>query len=364
MPRLSHSTSFTVLESLRLRAWALHALSVAMPVAPPPVSGEAWLLFLAGERCAVPLLERLRGARMEIPDRLGSEALRESQRVLGARRELRRLDAIAAGHGGAALVLKGGVAVARGLVLDLVDVDVLVPPDRAGSWEEALIEGGWHAIDGSVPRAALRHHHPLGAHVEAGGLRVEIHTRIPEVGGFEEALARSRPLPGHRTLRSPGALDQAWHVLVHATVQHPERRGCIRDLLLLEHSMSEMTAADAASLRARADGHPVAAVGEMLTMVDDLLASRAPTDRFTSIRALDGLLRGAGRARSWLHPAVANAAVEGAFTTCVPGSEWASRLLTPTGHRSTAPLAWGLRAIGLVLGLPWSLRARSIAGRS
>lgn len=321
----------------------------------PPASDPTWQLFLEVERCAVPLAERLQGMREPSPEPLRTVAVLEMQSALGALREMRRLDAIASGRGLRALVLKGGAAIAEGRLLGVADIDLLVEADAALEWEGALREQGRVAVEGSVPLAGLRHHHPMGTHMEAGGLMVELHTAVPHAGLDGDPFSRSLPLEGFRALRRMSPPDQAWHVLVHSAVHHPERRGRIRDLVLLASSLAGLTDRQAAELRRRAASHPARAVAGVLAMAEGLLAGRVPEDPYRELAALGYLLR-AEAERLPADPRAAHVLAEAAAYACA--AERAAYLARPTGRGATAPLVWGVRALRLLRGLPWARRAR------
>jgi hypothetical protein len=352
-----------VREALRLRAWALGRLSGAADSGPPPPASQpAWELFLATEGCAAPLLERIPTGEA-VPPPLRAAALLETQRTLGARRELRMLDTIAAERGWRAVVLKGGAPVAEGRVLDVADVDLLVARADAAVWERAVRARGRARTERSVPRPGLDHHHPLGAHREAGGLLVELHTFIPHARLEGDPVARSRPLGGFRALRKLAPADQAWHVLVHVTVQHPERRGRLRDLLLLSLALARLSPEEATDLGRRAAEHPVEALADALAMSWGLAGAEAPPeDRFPEIAALAYLLR-AEETRLPADPRVAAGLAKGAVYGCVPAAERGAYLRLPTGRGMWAPLSWGARSLRLLLGVSWARRAREAADR-
>jgi hypothetical protein len=352
-----------VREALGLRRWALTRLTDAPEVLPAPdASPAAWALFLGAENCAAPLLER-GAARTSGQAALRAAALLETQRVLGARRELRALDSLAAAHGWRALVLKGGVPVVEGRTLDLADVDVLVEPDAAAEWTRAIRERGRASVEGSVPRPGLEHHHPLGGHREPGGMLVELHTGIPHAQLDEGVFARSLPLPGYTALRRMAPTDQAWHVLVHATVQHPERRGRLRDVILLAMALGDLTPGQATGVRSRAARHDLSALAEKLGLAEGLRDGAVRSDPFPEIAALRYFL--------WVDPirlptsprAVAEVAKAAVFG-CLTVGERASYMQRPTGRGIAAPLAWGARALRLLLGFPWARLAREAAARS
>jgi hypothetical protein len=257
-------------------------------------------------------------------------------------------------------VLKGGVPVVEGRTLDLADVDVLVEPHVAAEWGRAVQERGRGVVQGSVPRRGLEHHHPLGAHRESGGLLVELHTTVPHAQLDEGVFARSRALPGFKALRRMAPADQAWHVLVHATVQHPERRGRLRDVVLLAFALGDLTPDEAAGLRSRAARHDLSALAESLGLAEALRCGAVRVDPFLEIAALRCILR-ADPIRLPISPRAVAEVAKAAVFGCLPLRERASYMQRPTGRGVTAPLAWGARALRLLLGLPWARLAREAA---
>ncbi|HEX7117829.1 MAG TPA: nucleotidyltransferase family protein [Longimicrobiales bacterium] len=277
--------------ALRLRRWALGVLAAecGAEVAPPPAaSPRAWELFLRAERCAFPLHRRLRasGAERALPPdaarKLGAIAIEEMQRVLSARAQLQRLSRWAADRGETAVVLKGGVAAAdENEGISLADIDVWVAPDAEAALLEAL------ACSGHVSRSnrTTRHHH--AARLADQMVAVEVHTAVPYADLGDGWLGRVRPLhaafPGLARL---DAADHLWHVLVHATVQHLERRGQLRDVLLIAHARSIGSEAQRRDVleRARRSRHAEPLLA-MLDMAGRIGSGSAPIDPFARIAA-------------------------------------------------------------------------------
>lgn len=268
--------------ALRLRRWALRLLLDADGGAPPSASPAAWLRLLRTEGCAAPLATRLRSTGRPLPSDVEA-VLRERetvevQRVLSARGQLRRIAALAGAHGWPAMVLKGGVEVASGTVLDLADVDVLLHPAAAEALSAALGERGLRAV-------GRRASHRIEQRVEEDAVQVEIHTGVP---GFGTApWRRAAPLEAEPRLLRMHPADHLHYLVVHAATQHPERRGRIRDLLLIR----------AAARRATAD----AALRERLTDAErttlDLALGDGSRDPFPEVAAARMILHA-------LHPPV------------------------------------------------------------
>ena len=142
----------TIRHAVDLRAAALTILAGREPdwTRLEHCSADTWKLFLRTERCALALKSRLTAAGCAVPDRARAEIERaatpELQRILSARGQLLRIGRLAAAHGIAGVVLKGGVAaLASAAPVDLHDVDVLVRPLQAEQLAGLLDEEGFHA---------------------------------------------------------------------------------------------------------------------------------------------------------------------------------------------------------------------------
>jgi len=235
-----------VAEALRLRAWAIRVLAEGWTAA-PDVGPEAWRLFLRAERCALALSTRAEG---DAPPLLHATATVELQRILSARAQLERLGRAAARAGLRALVLKGGVAaLGTGAPVDLHDVDVLAEPGQAEALADLLDRSGYAVAGG---RASAH----LGQRVTANAVDVEVHFRVEELGDPADLWARAEPLPQHPGLWQPAPFDHCRHVLLHATITHPFRRGALRDLLLIGEADRACPPAGAAHLGDFLRDHP------------------------------------------------------------------------------------------------------------
>ena len=277
-------------EALALRAWALRLLG-GQP-APPPRAGEAaWKAFLFAERCALPLRGR---AGATVPAETGgvleARATLELQRAMAARAVLAELARMVRGHGLRALVLKGGVPLAEGgEMVDVSDVDLLLPAADAAALAAAMDRSGWspHYAD-PVPGTPGCFH--LAARSRPGYVSVELHYALAFLGGGFDPWEGARPsaVPGLMRM-APRA--QAWHVLAHAVVHHPPRRGSIRDLLVLAQALRECTPDDLVALEARAAASVHAApMAGALAMARALAEGRAPDDAFAAVAAIVYLL--------------------------------------------------------------------------
>lgn len=274
-----------VAESLALRAWALRVLAGQDSYGDTPVSSpSAWAHFLAVERCALRLSVRLEALGHQSLPVAAREALDrathgEVQRILSARAELARVDQIASESDGDVVLLKGAVAVLGDLsrAVDLADVDLLAAPDDARALVEALDVDGYRIAGHSSPVH-------LATRAAPGALPVEVHPGLETADGeaFAALLSRSVPVAETKRLRRLASRDHLLHLLTHVGVDHPHRRGAIRDLLLLEHAVRECSAAELEEVRATIQRHRHATdLLSLLQMVRDLAAGqRSVVDRF------------------------------------------------------------------------------------
>lgn len=258
LPRSWRANYGHACDALRLRAWALDVLASPAAAAPPPdVAGEVWELFLRSEACALPLRARLRRSPLEARPApaaarvLEGRATIELQRVLSARGQLRVIGSAAGARGWRVAVLKGGAAVAAGLDLDLIDLDLYGAHATARALGEVLDERGYAAAGGPGS-------HRLAARKTGNALPIELHFAVPGAEPGDEPLARAVPCPGAPGLLRLAPVDQAWHLLQHVVAQHYERRARLRDVLLLGAALAECSAAEAGEAARRAAAHPLA----------------------------------------------------------------------------------------------------------
>lgn len=287
----------SVADVLEARRWILQALASDVVEAPPALTEAAWRECLRRERCAAPLKARVigRGGRDALPAELVAvledQVARELQRVLMARAQLLEIDRVAAAHGLDVIVLKGGVAaLADARAVDLVDVDVLAAEDDARTLAGLLDEAGYSAEGFS----STQHLH---SRARSGQLGVEVHQRL-DVGdpSWSDAVwERAVPIDGARRLRRMAPDDHLWHLLYHVGVQHPDRRGAVRDTLLTSYAIAECGRATLDAVAARIAAMPQRrAMHDLLAMAADLAAGRAVRDRFARMSAAVFVMRRAG----------------------------------------------------------------------
>lgn len=260
MPRAPRAalSNATVRESLQLRSWALSVLDHGRDTPPPQVSGPAWEVFLATERCALPLQRALgqRGAGVgtSAAEFLRAAAETEARRLLSARMEARRVADALHALNRPGILLKGGVMAVAGDGVDLADVDVLVRVADAELLATALaLRGGHRPVRDPVQAGQAGHWHLAGLHAP-NALPVEIHYALPLLGGedpWEGAVPTA--LPALWMLQPRLHL---WHVLLHGCAHHADRCGSLRDLVVLSDAWNRCD--DAARERVVADAarHP------------------------------------------------------------------------------------------------------------
>ena len=256
MSRLSIAIAVT--EAARLRQWALQCLTGE--VCPPPDACPAGhRIFFEAERCAIALQRRFdeeglelsfsRHVRQQFADRRAAE----TGRIQSARRQLRTIGEIARKEGCRVAVLKGAVPVFSDVrAVDLVDIDLLVTPTDANAFAAALDRSGYWPVGESTPRH-------LDRRSKGEPVAVEIHTTLDRLGGPLSQGYWSRVIPHDSIdhLCRLGGADHLWHILEHATRDHPERRGNIRDLLLIGSAASDCSADQLEDVRRRIAAHPL-----------------------------------------------------------------------------------------------------------
>jgi hypothetical protein len=203
----------------------------------PDVSGishETWRLFLALERCAAVLLDRVSHRTPPVDPFAISElrkvAATESQSVLRARVDGRELALIAGRLSFPVVVLKGGVNAIAGVgaTVPLGDLDILVPREHVDDMVETLVSAGF-----GNPTKELDHHHALSAAVDR--LVVEVHWTTHDDGTpIEDAVwARAVVIDGAMPLRKLGTVDHIVHIVEHAIDTHRERSVSLREVILV-----------------------------------------------------------------------------------------------------------------------------------
>ena len=334
------SARASVRDALRLRAAALDVLGGRQPdwSGLAACSVGTWDVLLRTERCALSLKARLAAAERKAPDQVEAAATRELQRILSARGHLLRIGQLAAAHGIAAIVLKGGVAaLISPAPVDVQDVDVLVRPLQAERLAGLLDEEGFR---GTGP-AGTAH---LAQRISQNAVQIEVHFALNDIELTDGMWNRARPLDGAAGLSRLGAADHLWHLLVHSVVSHPHRRGSLRDVLLTAEALHDSSPAELREVEHRVATHPLASpLGELLTMARELGDGRPVADRFRREAAANYVLRGPlgwlGFSRFWT-PAFVSALF--------------AQLGGPAGRRAEWALAWHRPQFAS----PWGVAAR------
>ena len=247
----------------------------------PRVSPNAWSAFLAAECASCALSERLGNAVAHLPDSMRETLQRaaraETQRVLAARAQLAAIDQLADRCGVEPVVLKGGVhAVDGGTAFDLGDIDLMLDAGALGILGGSLIASGGY-----------RHHARPDQYLAAGAIAVELHDGLHVGFGVDVAAgAESRPLHGSRRLRRLAPVAHVAYCVQHSTTQHPQRRGHLRDLLLIADALDDCTPAERDAVARALDESPWrVAYRQTLTLAAAMragtLSAAPPDDPFT-----------------------------------------------------------------------------------
>jgi hypothetical protein len=286
-------------------------------------SVDGWRLFLRVERCAWPLSQFLEETGFEtvLPDDfrdiLRAEADWEWQRIASAKRQLHAVGAWALGNECRPIVLKGGLSVIGNAPLDLNDLDILLPRSDGDRLFNALIEDGYHP--------------PGGA------------------GRFCPGLWRLAPA------------DHLWHVLIHNVGKHPERRGRIRDLLLLRSAIDACSPDDIAAVKRVAVGHVLTGeLNKTLTCVLGSSDSPANNDPLEETALLAYLLavRKENRARVYPTSGMVSLWVYALLSGPIERRDmWAPVLARPKGLSSRGAIRY------LQLTVPRLARVVQVCGR-
>src|SRR5262245_33125871 len=264
------------LQALILRRLALRLLA-------PGASGDstfesvtenAWRVFLAIEQCAV-TLRPLLPADGEFPE-LERFATADLQRSLAARSQLASIAALALEKSWKIVVLKGCVSIVEGRYSFLQDIDLLVSPELARE-----VAGKIRSRLGLSPGGRLKTRH-LPTMGGPDALPVEVHFSLDGQGGSDTQAAWSRivPLPGVPGLWRLAPVDHCLHVLTHTVVDHPDRRGRLRDLLVLRDALAQCSPHDVDHIVREVGKNPYAGpLLNQLTLVREW-EKQAPVDPF------------------------------------------------------------------------------------
>jgi Uncharacterised nucleotidyltransferase len=193
--------------------------------------------------------------------------------VLSARAQLRRLGSVARARGLRLVVLKGGVPVLRGENGPrLQDLDVLGSPADAAALAAALDEDGYARLGSAAA-------HRLAVRAAEGDIPVEIHTTVPGLSGG--VWDRVRPAAEGSPLWVLHPADHLRYLLLHSAVQHADRRGRLRDLLVVGEALRHAGEDDVREVEAALAAEPQARVLAQQAEMARSLESAVPcTDPF------------------------------------------------------------------------------------
>jgi hypothetical protein len=327
-------------------------------------SPVAWDVFLRTERCAALVaarlerVDRLRDLPEEVRQPLAKHRRVESLRALRARAQLDEIGTAATERGWRVLVLKGGVPLARGssLVLGLADLDMLVP---AGDMP-AVIAWLRTRSAGEGRYASTRH---AAAQYIDGAMPVEVH---------HTTEADGTPTPDHVWKRAvavaPGLLglepvEHAWYLCYHATAAHFNRRGRLRDVVLLSDGLGACSLDERAEIRRRTRADRFAKPLGLYFDMAEAVANEAPVvDAFQSVAfsryAMYEIMRRAGRRRVFLE---VHQLVQWVFAIQAGREErrslWA-RLLVPSTGPSAYRIVGSVERLSPPIGMLWRRAVR------
>ncbi|MGI8497827.1 MAG: nucleotidyltransferase family protein [Gemmatimonadaceae bacterium] len=330
-------------QALQIRAWTLHVLA-GQPAPPRLADGVrrwhplAWRCLLDVERCALPLQARLDTSGMvsqlprSVAELLRARALTEMQRVRLARKQLGELGAAATKSGITLVVLEGGVAALdAALPLDLDELDVLVPGVVAREMSAAVESLGYKAARESDA-------HRLPRRTRAGSLALEIHLTTHSSGEALDSAywSRIRPIPDAPGLSQLGGADQLIHVVERSVVDDPQRRGCLRDLLLVGQAALRCSQSDLEQVRRWVQGHPSSsALRAVIALARSLQQGRVSADGLAQVAASNYLMH--GLADSATFPQELRVSMGDCVSALIGGRDGHRRLWEATWSRKPPP---------------------------
>lgn len=369
----------TSAEALRMRAAVCTLLG-----GPDPRAADAWRnvgvcspvaldLLLRLERCALAVRGRL--AELGLTQTtapallavINSQATKELQRTLSGRAQLQRIARLAQEHGWKAIVLKGGVTIASGGQVHVQDIDVLMPP-KVGTALAALL----NTRGEMSPLHALHHLSPL---YSDDAVTIEVHHLLPHLTETQELMERAVPLDGMDGLWQLAPVDHVWHMLVHTTIQHPERRGSLRDAVMIAQAISGLTSEEWTTAIQRIEAHAeAAALRPMFVFAREMAAKLLVTDpyaraalrKYTFCHRYDGrstnlrerALRLLCTDRSFVHAVREDMSLTNEIPATFAPVNWLNRRIPwlGVGFRRALRLGRLTLATGLVVQNAWDVR--------
>jgi Uncharacterised nucleotidyltransferase len=281
-----------VREALALRAWALRALCSAGDgprAAAPSCSPTGWSVFLAVERCALPLQQ---AGAFEVGRPAGAagaglihQMMREWSRVRAARGQCEEIRLLARERGWRVVVLKGGRdALEPTGGVDLCDLDLLPSPDCLQAFCAGLAALGYRATGGVGA-------HRLPVYVRPGALPLEVHTTVPGLESGPDVWEAAAPRDGQDGLWDLRPADRLWHLVHHAVVQHIDRRGSLRDLYVTMQTLRSCPPGEIAEVERRCGADVFAEpLTAFLRMALEMCRGQVPEDPFRLSAAANYIL--------------------------------------------------------------------------
>lgn len=295
-------TDRVVLDALWIRRWACTLLGGGAPplslterVAASSLA--AWRVALSTERCAVPLSGQstFRALLPQLPatvrEVFENFRLQELQRAMSVRGQLRQLAVAASREGWRIVVLKGGVAIADGVHLDVKDLDVLALPEEIDAIVR-FIEGGGAAPTGRIPALDGRTRAHLVPRRAPHRAQIEVHYRVHGLGPADELISGAEPLSSEPGLWRLSPEKHVHHLVWHLIYQHPDRVATLRDAILISQALRGCTSTSIEAIRERVARlpHPASA-RTLLDFAEALSSGRPLRDPYTRTAAGNYLAR-------------------------------------------------------------------------
>lgn len=200
---------------------------------------------------------------------------REAERIQSAQRQLATIGTIAHRGHWKVVILKGGVEVVdKRRAVDLLDLDLLLQPEETRAFAAALDQAAYRPIG----EGTARH---LDKRSSGEPVFVEVHHSLDRHGSLppKDCWSRIVPFEAVNGLFRLDAGTHLWHVLMHAVVDHPERRGAIRDVLLITAAVADCSTEELEQVRQSIDLLPArSALHETLSMAEGLYAEEIGGD--------------------------------------------------------------------------------------
>ncbi len=221
---------------------------------PPPVLPDwVWAHLARHDRVAGSLVGVFGAAGVIPPAPLHAMAVRDGQQRLVLLQQALEVGRVLQQAGVHGVFLKGAAEIADPAADVTGDLDVLVAEGELVGASDALGRAGWvceQQLDPGTMHAAY-----FSRVGEPG--KIDLHLTGHDWGApfVAACLAESVPLAGVPGAWVPLPQHRAWHLLLHAVVQHPERRGSLRDGRRLRRLALAMSTDGHAWLADKVAGH-------------------------------------------------------------------------------------------------------------